>query len=158
MILAYIGLGSNLDDPEMQVRTALAELAELHNTRLLKHSSLYLTAPVGPQDQPDFINAVALLDTGLPAPALLAALQEIEEKHGRRRTRQWGPRTLDLDMLLYGNMQINENNLTVPHPHIASRGFVLYPLLEVEPLIEIPGLGAASNLLERLDAPRPPRI
>jgi len=158
MAIAYIGLGSNLDDPEAHVQAALDELGDIPQTRLLNKSSLYRSAPVGPQDQPDFINAVAQVETSMQADVLLGRLLEIEDRHGRHRTRHWGPRTLDLDLLLYGNMIINNENLTVPHPHIALRSFVLCPLLELEPLIEVPGLGPARALLEKLDGGLPVRI
>jgi 2-amino-4-hydroxy-6-hydroxymethyldihydropteridine diphosphokinase len=158
MTLAYIGLGSNLEDPRAQVQTALDEVGSIPGTRLLNTSSLYRSAPQGPQDQPDFINAVAEVETTLPADALLGYMQDIEQRHGRARTRHWGPRTLDLDLLLYGNMKINGDKLTLPHPHIASRNFVLCPLLELDPQIEIPDLGPASVLLEKLSTVLPVRI
>ncbi len=152
MTVAYIGLGSNLDHPQQQVLTALAGLARLPDTVLVKASSLYRSAPLGPQDQPEFINAVAMLETTLSALTLLEALQQIELKQGRVRTVNWGPRTLDLDMLLYGNMSINTEKLTVPHPQMASRSFVLEPLLEIAPDIDIPGLGLAADMYRGLRA------
>jgi 2-amino-4-hydroxy-6-hydroxymethyldihydropteridine diphosphokinase len=105
---------------------------------------------MGPPDQPDYINAVAELETRWPAPALLALLQDIENQQGRTRGRvQWGPRTLDLDLLIYGQARIEEAHLTVPHPGIALRPFVLYPLAEIAPSLTIPGLGALEDLLRR---------
>ena len=151
MTVAYIGLGSNLDNPAEQITVAMDELSVLPETSLVRCSSLYRSAPLGPQDQPDFINAVVKLQTGLTADKLLEQLQQIEKTHGRIRTVHWGPRTLDLDLLLFGNMRIKTENLTVPHPHIAERGFVLSPLLEIDPAIDIPGRGSASDLLCKLD-------
>ena len=146
---SYIGLGSNLDNPELQLDAALDALHDLPDTNLVKYSSFYRSAPLGPGGQPDFINAVALLDSGLEAGRLLAQLQSIENRQGRTRDGQhWGPRTLDLDMLLYGNQVIDEPELTVPHPGIRHRNFVLMPLLELAPDLEIPGLGRVDELLD----------
>ena len=144
---AYIGLGSNLDDPVMQIKTALRQLADLDQCRVLKASSLYCSPPMGPRDQPDYVNAVVLLRTALAADELLDALQAIERQHARVRDRHWGPRTLDLDLLLYGRTGIDSARLTVPHPGIAERNFVLYPLAEVDPALVIPGRGAVEALL-----------
>ncbi len=147
--LAYIGVGSNLDGPEGQVRLAIAELGLLPASRLLAVSPLYLTSPLGPVDQPDFVNAVAVLATRLVPRALLAALQGIEQVHGRRPDgRRWGPRPLDLDILLLGEALIEEPGLKVPHPEMASRAFVLVPLADIAPAeLHIPGLGALADLL-----------
>ena len=145
---SYIGLGSNLDNPQLQLATALAGLDEIPDTTLVKYSSFYRSKPVGPRNQPDFINAVALLKSGLTALQLLGRLQSIENRHGRTRTGQrWGPRSLDLDMLMYGNEIIHKPELMVPHPEIRHRNFVLIPLLELAPDIRIPGLGRADDLL-----------
>ena len=145
---SYIGLGSNLDNPQLQLTTALAGLDDIPDTTLVKYSSFYRSKPVGPGNQPDFINAVALLDSVLTAHQLLGRLQTIENRQGRIRDGQrWGPRTLDLDMLMYGNEIINEPELIVPHPEIRHRNFVLMPLLELAPDIQIPGLGRADELL-----------
>ena len=145
---SYIGLGSNLGDPETQLTSALAALDGIPDTGLVRCSSFYRSKPLGPGGQPDFINAVALLDSGLTAIALLARLQSIENRQGRVRDGiQWGPRTLDLDMLLYGTEIIDEPGLIVPHPEMRHRNFVLIPLLELAPDIEIPGLGRADKLL-----------
>lgn len=145
---SYIGLGSNLGDPETQLTSALAALNGLPDTGLVRCSSFYRSKPLGPGDQPDFINAVALLDSGLTAKALLARLQSIENRQGRIRDGiKWGPRTLDLDMLLYGDEIIDEPGLMVPHPEMRHRNFVLIPLLELAPDIEIPGLGRADKFL-----------
>jgi 2-amino-4-hydroxy-6-hydroxymethyldihydropteridine diphosphokinase len=132
-IRAYIGLGSNLDNPLQQVRAALDELTRLPATRLVGHSRLYRSAPLGPAGQPDYINAVAALDTELAPHALLDALQAIEQAHGRERSLHWGPRTLDLDLLLYGDEVFSTARLTVPHPEMARRNFVLIPLAELAP-------------------------
>lgn len=144
---AYIGLGSNLNDPQTRINTALRQLADLERCRLIKTSSLYRSPPMGPADQPDYVNAAALLRTTLGAEALLDALQAIEQQHARVRDRHWGPRTLDLDLLLYGQVVIDSARLTVPHPGIADRSFVLYPLAEIDPALVIPGRGAVQALL-----------
>ena len=146
----YIGLGSNLDDPKRQVWKALQALAGLPGSTLCRYSSLYRSPPMGPQDQPDYINAVAELETGLSAAELLSLLQAIENQQGRvRGAVRWGPRTLDLDILIYGQAQIKAPELTVPHPGIAERPFVLYPLAEIAPDLKIPGCGALQGLLDR---------
>lgn len=146
MTQAYIGLGSNLDNPLAQVKQALAELAQLPQTRLLAQSRLYRSAPVGPA-QPDYINAVALLDTQLLPLALLDQLQALEQAHHRVRLEHWGPRTLDLDILLYGDQQIASERLTLPHPFMTQRGFVLYPLADIAPGLQLPDGRALGELL-----------
>lgn len=133
MSLAYIGLGSNLDTPRAQVTQALAELARLSLSRLVSASSLYATPPLGPKDQPDFINAVAALETSLSPLALLDQLQALEQHHRRQRRRHWGPRTLDLDLLLYDQQALDSPRLRVPHSHMHERAFVLVPLHELAP-------------------------
>jgi 2-amino-4-hydroxy-6-hydroxymethyldihydropteridine diphosphokinase len=148
-VAVYVGLGSNLEDPQMQVRSALDELAGLPRTRLRAHSSLYISAPMGPQDQPDFVNAVACLETALRPEQLLRALQAIEQSHRRQKSRHWGPRTLDLDILLYGHDVIDSEHLKVPHPGIAQRNFVLYPLAEIDCQLDIPGVGKVQALLDQ---------
>jgi 2-amino-4-hydroxy-6-hydroxymethyldihydropteridine diphosphokinase len=145
-VRAAIALGSNLEDPEDQVRRALDEIAGLADTRLMARSSLHRTAPVGYLDQPDFVNACALVETGLAPRALLQELLAIEKRHGRTRAIANGPRTLDLDIVLYGDQVIDEPGLTVPHPRAHQRAFVLEPLLEVWPDAVIPGRGRASDL------------
>jgi 2-amino-4-hydroxy-6-hydroxymethyldihydropteridine diphosphokinase len=144
---AYIGLGSNLDRPREQVRAAFDELAGLPDTRLVSRSRLYRSAPVGYQAQPDFVNAVARLETELAPPGLLDALQQIERRHGRRRPFPGAPRTLDLDLLLYGEEVIDSPSLTVPHPRMHERAFVLRPLAEIAPGAGVPGRGTAEELL-----------
>jgi len=144
---AFIGLGANLGDPEAQVRRALAALADLPGTRLVTASSFYRSAPVGVVAQPDFINAVAEIETALGARALLEALLAAERRFGRRRDFPGAPRTLDLDLLLYGDRVIAEPGLVVPHPRMHERAFVLAPLAEIAPDIAIPGKGRAGALL-----------
>ncbi|MCU7917482.1 MAG: 2-amino-4-hydroxy-6-hydroxymethyldihydropteridine diphosphokinase [Candidatus Thiodiazotropha sp. (ex Epidulcina cf. delphinae)] len=151
-VTAYVGLGSNLENPRRQVEVALRELAELRDSRLLSHSSLYRSRAIGLRNQPDFINAVASLSTRLDAHALLDALQAIEQVHRRRRDgERWGPRTLDLDLLVYGDGRIDTPRLRVPHPEMANRAFVLFPLSEIAPEgMEIPGIGPLRRLAQGL--------
>ena len=152
MVECYVGLGSNQGDSAGLIRQALNELGNIPETNLVSISSLYNSAPVGPQDQPDFCNAVAALESKLAPDSLLSELQAIEEKYGRVRNGQrWGPRTLDLDLLMYGDQVIQTVRLTVPHREIVNRGFVLVPLLELNPEVQIPGMGVASEFLQKLD-------
>jgi 2-amino-4-hydroxy-6-hydroxymethyldihydropteridine diphosphokinase len=149
-VRCYIGLGSNLDDPVLQVRRGLAALTTLPDTELLRPSSLYRSPPMGPPDQPEYVNAVCALATRLPAPRLLAHLQDLEARHGRvRGPLRWGPRILDLDLLLYGEARIDEPGLTVPHPGLRERAFVLHPLIEIAPDVEVPGLGPIALLVRQ---------
>lgn len=145
--IAHIGLGANLADPEKQVRAALDELAAAPGIVLERKSSLYRTAPIGYDNQPDFINAVARVRTTLEPQALLDALLDIERTHGRVREFLNAPRTLDLDVLLYEDRVISTDTLNVPHPRAHLRAFVLLPLLEVSPDVVIPGIGPASAWL-----------
>jgi 2-amino-4-hydroxy-6-hydroxymethyldihydropteridine diphosphokinase len=150
--IAFIGLGSNLGDPLAQVQRALQTLRGLPRTRVMAHSSLYRSAPLGYLEQPDFINAVAKLETELSPRELLDALLGLERDNGRMREFLNAPRTLDLDVLLYGTLQHHEHGLTVPHPQMHRRAFVLQPLLEIAPDCVIPGIGpAADALLECAD-------
>jgi 2-amino-4-hydroxy-6-hydroxymethyldihydropteridine diphosphokinase len=149
---AYVALGSNLRDPARQVRSGLEALARLPETRLVTRSSLYRTAPVGKPDQPDFINAVARLDTGLEPEVLLRRLLDIERQHARVRGERNGPRTLDLDLLLHGECRMESPGLTVPHPRMHERAFVLAPLAEIAPELDIPGRGKVRELLASLQA------
>lgn len=144
---AFVGLGSNLGDAQASVLTALAQLGQLPQTRLLRASRLYRTAAWGVREQPDFINAVAMLDTALDARALLDQLLRLERDQGRERSGQarWGPRTLDLDLLLYADASIDAPGLRVPHPHLHERAFALLPLLEIAPEAVIPGVGSARE-------------
>lgn len=146
-VAAYIGLGANLNDPIAQVKAGIDALAALPRTQLIARSSLYRTAPVGYADQPDFINAVAAIDTALSARELLDALLATELAHGRARAFANAPRTLDLDVLLYGDAQVHEAGLTIPHPRMHERAFVLAPLAEIAPGCVIPGRGSVSELL-----------
>jgi 2-amino-4-hydroxy-6-hydroxymethyldihydropteridine diphosphokinase len=150
---AYVGLGSNLDDPARQVRRALQALAGLPGTRLEARSRLYTSPPLDRSEQPPFVNAVAALLTRLAPRPLLEALLAIEQHHGRIRdpARHWGPRTLDLDLLVYGEERVNEPGLTIPHPGIASRNFVLLPLAELAPELRVPGLGGIAGAVARAD-------
>lgn len=143
-MIAWVGIGANLGDAQANVLDALARLARMGGSTLLHTSSLYRTAPIESSGD-DYINAVACLDTSLAAHDLLAALQDIEQAHGRERPYHNAPRTLDLDLLLYGDDVIASPTLTVPHPRMHERAFVLQPLLEVAPDIVIPGHGPARN-------------
>lgn len=136
-----------MEDPAFQVQRAFDELARLPQSRLLLRSSLYRSAPVGRLDQPDFINAVAQIETSLVPHDLLKALLAIEQRHGRVRESLNAPRTLDLDILLYDQLQCHEHGLTLPHPRMHERAFVLQPLLEIAPDCRIPGQGAVAGLL-----------
>ncbi len=149
---AYVALGANLDDPAAQVERAIAELARLPRTRLTARSALYLSEAEGYTAQPDFVNAVAALDTTLPPRALLAVLLEIESRHGRRREFKNAPRTLDLDLLLYDGLVLHEPGLTLPHPRMCARAFVLQPLADIAPQQRIPGRGSAAECLAELSA------
>ncbi|OHC22644.1 MAG: 2-amino-4-hydroxy-6-hydroxymethyldihydropteridine diphosphokinase [Pseudomonadales bacterium RIFCSPHIGHO2_02_FULL_60_43] len=144
----YIGLGSNLATPIEQLRSALAALAALPQTDLIAQSSFYSSDPLGPADQPRYVNAVAALDTELSPLALLDALQTIELEQGRtRKAERWGPRTLDLDILLFGERLLDEPRLTVPHYHMHARAFVLYPLAEIATGLKLPDGRALIELL-----------
>lgn len=150
MQTAFVGLGSNLGRPVSQVRAALCELDALQETRLMQQSSLYRSPPLGPAGQPDYVNAVARLETRLAPHALLDRLQDIEQQHGRVRGKRWGPRTLDLDLLLFGDRRIASERLRVPHPEMARRPFVLFPLSEIAPDLTLPGIGPLALLLRDL--------
>ena len=157
---AYVALGGNLDQPRQHVERAFAELDALPQTRLLARSSLYLSAPVGYLEQPDFVNAVAQVETDLDAADLLRELLAIEHRHGRFREFANAPRTLDLDLLLYDDCVLHQHGLTLPHPRMHERAFVLAPLAEIAPRCLIPGRGVVADLLaltagqplEKLDA------
>ena len=147
---AVIALGSNLSQPQQQVRAALDELAALPGCRLLQASSLYLSAPVGYTDQPDFVNAVCLLETGLEPQALLSALHGIEAKFGRERTFRNAPRTLDLDIIDFNGITLHSERLTLPHPRAHERSFVMKPLAEILPDFVLGGHGRAADLAAAL--------
>jgi 2-amino-4-hydroxy-6-hydroxymethyldihydropteridine diphosphokinase len=148
LITAYIGLGSNLANPAEQIKSARAAITQIAGVQELAFSSLYHSAPMGPQDQPDYVNAVICVATDLPPIDLLRCLQRIENDHGRvRKTERWGARTLDLDVLIYGDQLIEHPDLIVPHPGLADRAFVLYPLFEIAPQLVVPGKGNIADLV-----------
>jgi len=149
-VRAVIALGSNLDDPERQVKRAFDEIGALPRTKLLAKSRIFRTEPVGYRDQPEFVNACALVETSLAPRELLDDLLALEKRHGRVREIRNGPRTLDLDIVLYGDRTIDEPGLTIPHPRAHERAFVLEPLVDVWPEAVIAGKGRASDLLARL--------
>lgn len=148
---AFVGLGSNLADPVGQVLAALDALGRLAEVERISASSLYAGPPMGPPSQPDYVNAVAELGVRGEPHTLLQALQRIEARHGRRRDgERWGPRTLDLDLLLFGGCVLDTPQLVLPHPGIAERAFVLVPLCEIDASVEVPGLGRVDRLLQAL--------
>jgi 2-amino-4-hydroxy-6-hydroxymethyldihydropteridine diphosphokinase len=149
-VAVYIGLGANLGDPVETIKLARLAINKIAGVREVAFSSLYRSAPMGPADQPDYVNAVMSVETTLKPLELLCELQAIEAAHGRvRKGERWGPRTLDLDLLLYGHERIASDVLTVPHPGIADREFVLYPLEEIAPELEIPGKGPLVDLVRK---------
>lgn len=152
MVRAVIGLGANLGDPAAQLRTAIAAIGRIADTRVLAVSSFYRTAPVGFLAQPEFVNAAVTVETTLAPRALLDALQAIEAAAGRERRFKDAPRTLDLDLLLYGDRVADEPGLTIPHPRLHERAFALAPLVEIAPDAEVPGHGRAADLLARCAA------
>ncbi len=147
MNTAYVALGANIGEPAATVLAAITALAGLSQSRVLRSSSLYRTTPVGLRNQPDFINAAAALETALSAEALLDVLLDLEVRFGRHRRDRNGPRTLDLDLLLYNDSEINLPRLTVPHPRLHLRAFVLHPLAEIAPDLTIPGRGSVAAWL-----------
>ncbi len=150
---AYVGIGSNLENPVKQVQQAIAAVSLLSSGGAARSSGLYRSAPLGPADQPDYINAVVEITTNLSANELLARLQSIESDHGRvRNGERWGPRILDLDLLLLGSQVIDKEGLVVPHARIQERNFVLLPLMEIAPDLEVPGQGKVEYLVDRLTA------
>ena len=150
--MAYIGLGSNLDHPPRQIRNAMHALDDLPRTRVVEDSGLFLSKPMvppaGPITQPDYYNAVAKIETQLGAYELLEQLQQIERAQHRKRREHWGPRTIDLDILMFDDLQINSERLSLPHPGITQREFVLYPLRNIDDSLEIPGRGMLNDLIE----------
>ncbi len=156
--LAYMGLGSNLDDPMQQVADALEELSKVPHCRLVDHSPWYRSTAVGPGEQSDYVNGVARLETSQEPHALLDALQAIELAHGRHRIVHWGPRTLDLDLLLFGDQIIDTERLKVPHPFLADRNFVLYPLHDIDSDIKLPSGVTIASLLANCSAEELVRI
>jgi len=158
-VRAVVGLGSNLQQPERQLRQALDALRAIAEEGVVKASSLYRSPPMGPQDQPDYINAVAVIETVLEPLELLDQLQQIEQQQGRERKRHWGERTLDLDLLLYGDQSIDHPRLQVPHPGITERSFVLLPMQEVlGDMQEIPGQGELGQWVERCNCDEIERV
>jgi 2-amino-4-hydroxy-6-hydroxymethyldihydropteridine diphosphokinase len=148
-VVAYIGLGANLGYPIETIKSARSDINAIAGVRELAFSSLYRSAPMGPADQPDYVNAVMSVETTLNPLELLRALQAIEAAHGRvRMGERWGPRTLDLDLLLYGREILESEVLTVPHPGILEREFVLYPLMEISPELDIPGKGPLAERVQ----------
>ena len=152
--IAYIGVGSNLSDPRANVAAAFDALAQLPSSRVLRTSRLYRTAPWGIRDQPHFVNAAAQIETKLSPQELILALLGVEREFGRVREpgSRWGPRILDLDLLLYADRVIAECGLRVPHPHLHERAFALLPLAELAPDLDVPGHGSIASLLARIDA------
>ena len=151
-ITAFVALGSNLGDPPRQVRLALGEIAAIPQLRLVRGSSLYRSPPEGKLDQPDFVNAVARIETRIAPLELLDQLLMIERAHGRARDYPNAPRTLDLDILLFGGLVLNEPRLTIPHPRMLGRAFVLVPLAEIAPEAVVPGHGRIGDLARKVDA------
>ena len=156
MTLAYIAIGSNLASPLEQVNAAVQALSEIPQSRLVKVSAFYRTPPLGPQDQPDYLNAAVVLETSLDAETLLDNTQRIELQQGRqRKAERWGPRTLDLDIMLFGDEVINTERLTVPHYDMKNRGFMLWPLWEVAPELTFPNGESLQAILQQLNAEKP---
>ncbi|MGP8850527.1 2-amino-4-hydroxy-6-hydroxymethyldihydropteridine diphosphokinase [Enterobacter asburiae] len=158
MTLAYIAIGSNLASPLEQVNAAVQALGEIPQSKIVAVSSFYRTPPLGPQDQPDYLNAAVVLETALDAETLLDNTQRIELHQGRvRKAERWGPRTLDLDIMLFGHETINTERLTVPHYDMKNRGFMLWPLFEVAPDLIFPDGIPLRTILDNLNAERPAR-
>ncbi|BBN82734.1 2-amino-4-hydroxy-6-hydroxymethyldihydropteridine diphosphokinase [Pseudoalteromonas sp. A25] len=151
MTKVYIGLGANLNEPIAQLERAIDALKSLSDSHFVGCSRFYGSRPMGPQDQPDYVNAVACIETSLTAETLLDALQKIELEQGRiRKNERWGPRTLDLDILLFGELQINTERLTVPHYGLCQREFVVYPLLEIAPHLELPSGDKLTDICKQV--------
>lgn len=158
MTLAYIAIGSNLASPLEQVNAAVQALGEIPQSKIVAVSSFYRTPPLGPQDQPDYLNAAVVLETALDAETLLDNTQRIELQQGRvRKAERWGPRTLDLDIMLFGHETINTERLTVPHYDLKNRGFMLWPLYEVAPNLIFPDGTSLKSILDNLNAEKPAR-
>ena len=153
MAEVFVGLGANLGEPAVQLRAAVLALTALPQTQVKKVSTFYRSSAIGPAGQPDYCNAVAQLDTALAPQDLLDAMQGIEDAAGRVRGERWGARVLDLDLLLYGQVVCSTERLTLPHPELAFRDFVLWPLTEIAPEVQVPLLGRARDLLAQLPTP-----
>lgn len=147
--IVYIGLGSNLEQPHQQIKKAIQSLHELDAITVIRNAGYFESKPMGPDNQPDYVNTVVELETTLSATELLNQCQQIESKQGRVKTRHWGERTIDLDVLLYGKEQINLENLIVPHVGLCQRDFVFKPLLKLNKNIEIPGKGLLQDIIEK---------
>ena len=147
----YIGLGSNIEDPALQIQNAVAALNETSGIKVLMNSGFFKSKPMGPKDQPDYLNAVVEIETVLDAETLLKNCQKIEQQQGRIKKRHWGERTVDLDILLYADKIISKEDLTVPHPGIGSRDFVYMPLLKINPELLVPGKGMLKNIVESVN-------
>lgn len=150
--LVYIGLGSNLEQPYLQIKNAILALDGLAGTKVITDSGYFKSKPMGPEDQPDYVNAVVELETVLPVTELLKNCQLIESRQGRKKIRHWGERTIDLDILLYASQQIKSENLIVPHPGICQRDFVYMPLLKLNPEIEVPGKGLLKVNIQSVES------
>ena len=155
---AFVGLGSNLDEPARQIEAAIGRLQRIPGTRVGARSSLYRSAPFGPIAQPDYVNAVVMLRTRRTPRELLEQMQTIERELGRTAGERWGPRRIDLDLLVFGDETVEEDGLKVPHPGIAERNFVLLPLSELAPDLSIPGLGRLAGIPVNHTEPRIERI
>jgi len=156
MTLAYIALGSNQASPLDQVNAAITALGEIPQSRIVAVSSLYRTPPLGPPDQPDYLNAAVALETALEPEMLLDHTQRIELQQGRvRKAERWGPRTLDLDIMLFGDLTLNTERLTVPHYDMKNRSFMLWPLFEIAPDLHFPGGTSLQEIIASLNAPKP---
>ncbi|MDR9889412.1 2-amino-4-hydroxy-6-hydroxymethyldihydropteridine diphosphokinase [Pseudenterobacter timonensis] len=156
MTLAYIAIGSNLASPLEQVNAAVQALGEIPQSRVIAVSAYYRTPPLGPQDQPDYLNAAVALETALDAETLLNHTQRIELQQGRvRKAERWGPRTLDLDIMLFGNEVIHTDRLTIPHYDMKNRGFMLWPLFEVAPHLVFPDGETLQAVIQRLNTDKP---
>lgn len=147
----YIGLGSNLDEPYLQIKSAIQAIGNLSGTEIIQDSGYFISKPMGPEDQPDFLNAVMEINTTLTAKELLTQCQLIEAQQGRIKTRHWGERSIDLDILLYADQQIEMKELIVPHPGICERDFVYMPLLKINQNINIPGKGLLAEIIKSED-------
>lgn len=157
-VTVYIGLGSNLGRGPARLRNAIVAIDRLPRTHAGRRSSWYRSLPMGNVSQPLFTNAVLEVRTRLSPRALLTELQKIERRGGRVRTLRWGPRTLDLDILVYADIILNQRHLTIPHPGIPARAFVLYPLREIAPRLEVPGMGTPASLIKDCPGPPPRRL
>jgi 2-amino-4-hydroxy-6-hydroxymethyldihydropteridine diphosphokinase len=156
--IVYIGLGSNLAQPRLQIKNAITALHDLADTRVLRDSGYFASKPMGPEDQPDYVNAVVELETTMAADQLLKLCQNIEKQQGRIKKRFWGERTIDLDILLYADQQIDTEELLLPHPGICQRDFVFLPLLKLNPEITIPGKGLLKDIIRSENLPLKGRV